>query len=85
VLLGLSLARLGKIIPQEALNFLGKANLSLGAHPLGEVLHLGDFFPLLTHPILGVSSLGLTLGIIFVEGPNLHPGAYLVLVSVMLL
>jgi hypothetical protein len=36
-----------------------------GAHPLGEIFHNGEDFPLLTHLVLGVSSLGLILGIFF--------------------
>jgi hypothetical protein len=71
-------------------NFPWVSTPSLGAHPLGENFHHGEVFPLLTHQVLGVSSLGLTLGMFFLEGPHLPLGetplgACLVLGEVMLL
>jgi hypothetical protein len=86
VVLGLSLVRLGAVIILEVLNFHGVAHHSPGAHPLGE----NDFFLLFPHPVLGVSSLGLNLGISFLEIPHFPlgetpSGEFLVLGVVVLL
>jgi hypothetical protein len=85
VVLGLSLVRLGAVVHLEVLNFLGLAHLSLGAHPLGENFHRGEVFFLCPHLVPGVSSVRLTLGTYFLEGPNSPLGEFLVMGAVMLL
>jgi hypothetical protein len=90
VVLGLSLVRPGEIVHQEVLTFHGLSHLSLGLNPLEKIFHHGEIFPLLTHPVLGVSSLVLALRIFFLEGPHfplgeIPLGEYLVLGVDMLL
>ena len=81
MVLGLFLVMLGATIVPGVLTFHGVAHPSLGAN--GIFL----FFP---HPILGVSSMGLNLGINFLEVPHFPIGEtplveFLVLGVVMLL
>jgi hypothetical protein len=65
---------LGVVVHQEVSNFLRLSHHSLRAHTLGRTFHLGDVFHFLTHRVLGVSALGLTLGMFFLEGPHLPSG-----------
>jgi len=71
VVFGLSLVRLGAEVCLKVLVLRGLAHPSLGEHPLGDTFHSGEAFPLLTHLVLGVSSLGIILEMYFLEGVHL--------------
>jgi hypothetical protein len=65
----------------EVFLFHGSTHLSLGAHPLGEI----GVFPFSIHMVLEVSSLGLALRTLFLEGPFSLLGYFLVVGLVMIL
>jgi hypothetical protein len=62
---GIFPSRLGENMCLDDLIFYGLAHFSLGAHPLGENFHNGVAIHSSIHLVLGGSSLGLDLGILF--------------------